>query len=89
MKARNITTSTTTTLKAKGDGFLHAIVVNKKGTGGNTAAIYDGDASTGTLIATIDTTAQAGAFLYDFQFHNGCTIVTATGGQADLTAIWQ
>jgi hypothetical protein len=65
---------------------LHSITINTRGTTANTATVFDSLTGTGTKLATIDTTSAVGALTYDVQFTNGLTIVTATGGNADITA---
>lgn len=73
-----ITANTTTTVKS-GAGFLHTVYINQKGASSNTATLYDNTAGSGTVIATIDTTANVGSIVYDVAFSTGLTIVTATG----------
>ena len=85
----NITTNATTPV-ANGAGVLNKIVVNLKSTGASTLKIFDNTVGSGTLIGTIDQTAQAGTYLYDCTFKTGLTIVTAAATTAaDITVCWQ
>lgn len=81
---KNITTSTTTTVKGSA-GTLKRVTVNTGGTG-STAALYDGTA-TGTLIATIDTTSRT-----SLEFNAACatkiTCVTTGAPAADITVLY-
>lgn len=84
----NITTATTTAVKAS-SGNLKAIVVNAAVTTG-TITIYDNTAASGTKIATITFPATLLAnqvyIPYNVHFSTGLTIVTT--GTADITAVW-
>jgi len=87
-KYLNITLAApTTTLVKSGQGYLHAIVINK-GAATGVITIYDGLTAGGTVIATITQPATLLAnnatILYDVIFNNGLTIVTATAAQ-DIT----
>ena len=84
LQSANVNTNTTTTVKS-GAGYLHSLSINKKGSGANTATLYDNTSGSGTVLATIDTTSQIQTLLYDIQFSTGLTVVTATGTAADLT----
>ena len=84
LQPKNIISNTTTTV-VSGHGLLHSVTINTKGATSNTAKIYDGTAATGTLLATIDTTANVGTLIYDVNFSTSLTIVTASGTAADLT----
>ena len=70
-----------------GRGILTAIVINTKGSAGNTCTVYDNTAASGTVIAIIDTTAAIGTLLYDCFVTNGVHVVLATGGAADITVV--
>lgn len=78
---------TTTVVKAT-PGVLHTIVFNKPVATG-VVTIYDGDASTGTVVATITTPASPQPFVltYDRAFSTSITIVSATAAQ-DITATY-
>lgn len=77
-----------TTLVRTGAGVLHGITINTKGASSNTLKIYDGLSASGTLMATIDTTATPGLWEYDMTFTTGLTIVIGTGTAADVTVLW-
>jgi hypothetical protein len=78
--------SNATTLVKSGTGFLNRIIINNKGSGSNTATIYDSLTGSGTVIGVLDTTvADAMSIQYGIAFANGLTIVTATGTSADMT----
>ena len=84
----NLAANATTTVKT-GGGLLHSITLNNAGAGGNTCAVYDNTAGSGTLIATIDTVELNGrTLLYDVHFVTGLTIVIATGTAADITVTY-
>ena len=84
-----INTNTTTILKYS-SGILHRIVFNTRGTVNNTATIYDGVSSGGTLIGQIDTTnANLVQLDYELTFNTGLTIVTATGNAANMTVVYE
>lgn len=84
----NINTNTTTILKL-GAGTLRRIIINTNGATNNIATVYDNTAGSGTLIATINTTAAVGGvFEYNLDFSVGLTIVTATGTAANITVIY-
>lgn len=84
----NITTSTTTTVKS-GAGVLHLVNINADGTVASAVTVYDSLTGSGTKIATINSLALSGAFVYDIAFTTGLTIVT-TGTQApDVTVSWR
>lgn len=80
----HISTNTTTVVRV-GRGTLFAVVINTRGTTANTATIYDNVVGSGTVIGVIDTTASVGTILYNVRVDVGITVVTATGGAADLT----
>ncbi len=84
----NITTSTTTTVKS-GAGVLHLVNINADGTVASAVTVYDSLTGSGTKIATINSLALSGAFVYDVAFSTGLTITT-TGTQApDITVSWR
>ena len=74
-----------TTLVKTGEGVLVSITINTKGATGNTLKIYDGLTASGTLLATIDTTASIGTLTFNAKFSTGLCIVIATGTAADVT----
>ena len=78
---KNVTTSTTTVVKAD-QGRLHAIVVNNKGSTATVTMYDNASAASGTKIGTMSLTAEA-TFIYDVAFAKGLTIVTT--GAPDLT----
>lgn len=66
-----------------GAGTLQGVNVNTVGTS-STATLYDGTNTSGTKLATIDTT-KAGPNLYDVAFTTGLFIVSSTVTPADIT----
>lgn len=85
----NITTATTTTVKA-GAGILKSIVFNKRVVSG-VITIYDNTAASGTKIGTITLGAALlsdppQSVLFDVPFSIGLTIVTSEA--EDLTVIY-
>ena len=68
-----------------GTGVLHLLTINTKGASSNVVTLYDGVDTTGTKIATIDTTVNPGSFLYDVQFTAGLYITSVTGTAAKIT----
>lgn len=85
--ATNITGNATTVVK-NAPGFVHTITINTKGATSNIAKLYDGPAATGTLLATIDTTANVGFLLFDVKCDTNITVVTSAGTAADLTVTY-
>lgn len=84
-----ISTNTTTAVKAS-PGLLHTITINTSGASSNTITVYDNTAGSGTIIATIDGTADPGhTLVFDLQFNVGLTIVTATGTAAKITVTYK
>lgn len=80
-KPINISTATTTVVKSTA-GTLHSIVVNNTSAGAIT--VYDNaTVASGDKIATLKASIVEGTYLYDVDFKNGCTIVTA--GASDIT----
>lgn len=84
---KNITTNTTTVVKAA-PGELFSITINSKGATSNIAQVYDNTSATGSPIATIDTTAQIGTLTYNVAMLTGITIVTSAGTAADITVAY-
>jgi hypothetical protein len=78
----------TTTVKALA-GTLQRVVINKKGSSGNTLTIYDNTAASGAVIAIIDPTSDAGCTDYGLRFDAGLTVVLAGGTAADITIIFE
>lgn len=85
----HIAAGTATTTVVSRNGTLHGITINTKGATGNTLTVYDNTAGSGTVIAIIDTTGATANLIYDVQFVNGLTVVSASGTGADLTIAWQ
>lgn len=85
LKATNITTATTTTVKS-GMGVLKRIVFNKP-VALSTVTIYNNTAGSGAKIGTITNTADVKPYFLDFgsYFDTGLTIVTS--GADDITVI--
>lgn len=80
-----ITTQATTTLRTTGPGILHSITLNTPASG-TTITVYDGDASTGTIIAliTLPEANQVRSITYDAAYTNGLTVVTGVAN-SDIT----
>jgi hypothetical protein len=68
-----------------GQGTVHTVSINVKGTSSNVLTLYDGTITSGTVIANIDTTSNVGSVTLDASFVNGLFAVLATGTAADLT----
>ena len=83
-----ISTLTTTTVKPVA-GLLGSIVVNSA-TAGATIAIYDGNASTGTLIAqfVLGTVTVPTVVQYGLTFQNALTVVTSVAA-VSLTVVYR
>lgn len=84
----NITTSTTTTIKS-GAGVLHLVNINADGTVASATTVYDSLTGSGTKIATINSLALSGAFVYDVAFSIGLTVVTTGTSPPDVTVSWR
>lgn len=82
----HITTANTYNLKY-GPGVLHKITLNNPG--GTTLIVYDSTTGSGTVLASINTPAQANpiTLAYDFQFSTGLTVVST--GTWDANVIFQ
>ena len=86
----NITTSTTTVVKAT-SGVLGCIIINTAGAAAHTITVYGTAGATSyNKIATIDGTAAAGQELcYGVLAQDGLTVVTATGTPANITVTYR
>lgn len=87
---KHIATTTTTVVKAL-PGVLHGVFLNS-GTSGAVITFYDNaSAASGTVIAVITlgagVTSPQARTLFDINFVNGLTILTATQ-VADLTVLY-
>ncbi len=82
----HITTANTYNLKY-GPGILHKVTLNTPT--GTLITLYDSTTGSGTVLAAINTPAQANpvTLTYDFQFSNGLTVVTT--GTWDANVIFQ
>jgi hypothetical protein len=80
----HINSNTSATVKS-GAGVLYSVAINTKGASSNTITLYDGTSSAGTVIATIDTTANVQSILYNVAFTTGLYYVVQTGTAGDLT----
>lgn len=85
---KTITTATTTLVKT-GEGVLHAVIVNTKGTVASTVTVYDALTATGTPIAIIDSLNLSGTFSYDIAFTTGLTIVTTGTVAPNITVSYR
>ncbi len=81
------TNNTNTNAIVTGPGVLGEIVINTKGTSSNVLTLYDSLTASGTKIATIDTTAQIGAIVYNAALTNGLSCNLANGVAADITIL--
>lgn len=84
----NITTSTTTVVKASA-GVLKRVVINSKGTVASLTTIYNNTSASGAKIGTIDSLNLSGVFEYDAAFDTGLTIVTTGTVAPDVTVVYQ
>ena len=82
--AKNITSNTTTTITAR-PCFLSHIVVN----GGTMGAItiWDNNATTGAVVATIASPLAGQHYVYDAAMVRGLKVVTAAN--TNLTVLWE
>lgn len=82
--AKNITTATTTTVSAR-PCYLSHIVVN----GGTMGAItiWDNNATTGAVVATIASPLAGQHYVYDAAMVYGLKVVTADN--TNVTVLWQ
>jgi len=82
--AKNITSNTTTTITAR-PCFLSHIVVN----GGTMGAItiWDNNATTGAVVATIASPLAGQHYVYDAAMVYGLKVVTADN--TNITVLWQ
>lgn len=89
----NISTATTTVLKGatatdpKG-GRLYAIVVNNPGATA-TITVYENNAASGSVIATIGGLTGPVTLTYDILLNAGLTIVTAGGTPPNITVCFE
>lgn len=68
---------------------LHVIDLNTQGGTGETATIYDNATCTGTIVAVIDLSKQAGTSQrYDIKLGTGLCITTGGGTAGDITVVW-
>lgn len=86
--ATHIASALATTTMKSGQGILHTITINTKGTAANTLTVFDNTAGSGTVIAIIDTTSNVQTLILDVAFSTGLTVVSAVGTGADLTIAW-
>ncbi len=84
----HISTSVTTEVKI-GEGSLHSISVNTKGTVASTITVYDSLAASGAIIAIIDSLTLSGVFTFDVTFTIGLTIVTTGTVAPDITVSYR
>lgn len=82
----NITTATTTAVKASG-GVLERIIVNTAGAG-STLTIYNNTAGSGAKVGTMTTAAQCSQ-TFNVACSTGITVVTASGTPADITVVYR
>jgi len=89
MQYSKITTSGTTVLK-KSNGSLGRLIVSGPGTTW-TIQIFDSDGVSGTPIfgGTAVTVPAAGTVIvFDLNFNQGLTVVTAGGAAGEITITW-
>jgi hypothetical protein len=82
--AKNITSNTTTTISAR-PCYLSHIVVNG-GTMG-TITVWDNNATTGAVVATISSPTAGQHYVYDAAMVYGLKVVTADN--TNITVLWQ
>lgn len=82
----NITTKTTTVVKASA-GTLARLIVNKLGSA-DTIALYDNTAGSGTLVGTF-TSPGVGSYTIDALMGTGITVVTGGTTAGDYTIIYR
>lgn len=85
--SKNIASNATTVVKST-PGVLGCIVIQKAGASSNVATVYNNTNASGTVLATIDTTAT-GEYCYGAIFNTALTIVTATGTAGDITVTYR
>lgn len=78
------TTSNGTTVIKSGAGFVHNLTVNTLSILGQ-SILYDNTASSGTKLATINTTISNNPYLYNAKFTNGLTLVNTGGGDVTIS----
>jgi len=70
--------------------LLKAVVINTPGAAANILTLYDGQSTSGTVIAVVNTTAAALPPLeYDITVPGGIWYTLLTGTAADLTFIYR
>jgi hypothetical protein len=83
---KHISALAATTVIKSGPGTLVRVCINTKGASSNVLTLYDNaSAASGTVIATIDTTANVGTITFECDFLLGLTVSLATGTAADVT----
>lgn len=87
--ALNITANGTGTLgSADSNVEIKSVVVNKAGATGNILVLRQTN-STGTVIATIDTTAIREINFHSLRCQDGLYFDLGTGTAADITIFWE
>ena len=81
----NITAAGTYVLSAN-PGVLQNLVINKASA--QTITLYDGPAATGTVIATLPASANAGTYFYQVMCSTNITVVAAASYGGDCTIIY-
>jgi hypothetical protein len=77
----HIAAGTGTTAIKTGEGVLHCISVNTKGTASNILTVT----IDGSTMALIDTTAQIQTLFFDLKYVTSLAVTSTTGTGADLT----
>lgn len=88
MAAANLTNfvAAGTTVLSTGPGVLEGVTVNTVAVT-SSVKLYDNTAASGTVIATIATTAATGDFPFNGVFGKGLTVVIT--GAPDVTVRWR
>lgn len=77
-----ISTATTTIVKAA-SGYLHTLTID--GGVAGTVIVYDDPATSGTIIASFDSTNALQTYTFDIQFNSGLTIITSAATKVTVS----
>jgi hypothetical protein len=85
-----LTTAAGLMVSPSSGAVLGSVVINTIGSGGNVLTIYDGQSTSGRVIAVVDTTKNTASDLdYDIVAPSGLWYTLLTGVAADLTIMFQ
>ena len=85
----NYSTNQTTTVVKGTPGFLHAVVINTKGTVASVTTVYNSASGASNPIAAIDSLTLEGTLLYDCICSNGLVITTTGTVAPNVTVIYR